>query len=336
MAALSASARIPVPPLPPIPANMSALLALCAAQDPARADQRLLPLLPNLPTVDFKIDPKLAQVSALLALGPFDFSNPLRLSAQINVMATSLNQYVAPNLQAALKLDISALLELSVVAKAIVTLKSAGLDPFSANFSAGVSALVHRPVLPVLPSALPNSPNLPNLKALAALPAILKMSEGLKVPLSDPAAASIISAKLSAIASITPPGLTVKITALLKMAAVANAIATINAALGPAALGPAGLSASGVSSISFAIKAVGALPPLPKIDLPPLEALPPVEDVILGSQIAGSGFITAEIAGLKPPEIKAAGFISASTAMQAALSAAVNAPPLAFCSNCNM
>ncbi len=331
MAALSASARIAVPPPPPMPVNMSALLALCAAQNPDRADQRLLPLLPSLPTIAFKIDPKLAQVSALLALGPFDFSNPLRLTAQMNVMAASLNGYITPNLQAALKLDISALLELSVVASAILTLKTAGLDPFAADFSAAAGALACRPVLPVLPATMPTPPSLANLKALATLPAILKMSEGLKVPLSDPAAASLISAKLNAIASITPPGLTVKISALLKMAAVANAIATITAALGPSAL-----SASGASRINFAMKAVAALPPLPKIDLTPLDALPPVADVISGGQIAGSGLIRAEIAGLKPPDIKASAFLSASTAMQAALSGAVNTPPLAFCSNCNM
>lgn len=326
MASLSASAQVQVEP-PKVPVNLSALVALCLAQDSARADQRLLPLLPTLPTAEFKIDPKLAQISALLALGPFDFSDPIRLNAQMNAMAGSLNTYITPSLKASLKVDVSALMKLAAVANAMLTIKAAGLDPFSAHFSNAVNTLASRP----LPLILPPPPSLPNLKVLAALPDILKMTEVLKVPLSDPAAASIISAKLSAIASITPPTLSVKISALLTLAAVANAVAMVTAAFGASAFGP-----SGASRISFALKAVAGLPPLPAIDLSDVDLLPPMDSVVLGSQIAGKGFMTAAITGLKPPSIKASAFISASVAMQAALSGAVNVPPLSFCTNCGI
>jgi len=123
----------------------------------------------------------------------------------------------------------------------------------------------------------------------------------------------------------------VKISALLTLAAVANAVATITAAFGASALSP-----SGASRISFALKAVAALPPLPVIDLSDVELLPPIDSIVLGSQIAGQGFITAAITGLKPPSIQASAFISASVAMQAALSGVVNVPPLSFCTNCGI
>ena len=339
MAVLSASATLAASaqlsgPVPEMPPNLKAVLALTTAHAPSRADQALLPHLPKLSmlvTTAIKLNPILLQVSALLALGPFDFSDMVKLSAQLDVMAASLNGYITPHLKATLKMDLTALFKIAAMANAVLTLKQAGLDPFSADFNSAVSLLASRPVLPVLP--LP--PTLPDLQIIAALPDILTMCDRLKVPLSDPSAAAMINAKLSAIATLVPPRLSLKIPALLTLAATASAVAAITEAFGGGGSLAAGQAAM-FGRISLAMKAVAALPPLPVIDLGNLEGLPGVDKVILGAQIAEKGFLPRKILALRPPNLKAAAFLSASIAIQAALSDATNTPPLSFCTKCIM
>ncbi len=296
--------------------------------DPERNDLKLALVAPRLPNVTIATGGPLAQVSAMLALGPYSFGDPVRLQAELQVMANSLNSYVAPSLSAVLKMDISAIMQLSLVAKLMAQIGAAGLDPLAADFSAKATALVQTP----LPSARVQitPPQAANLKLIAGLPALVKMSETLNVPLGDPAAGAMLMAKFSALASVSPPTLSLKLSAMLKVAAVVSAVASITETLGADAFTPAGQL-----RISMMLKAVANLSvPVPRVSID--ATLPPLEDVLLGEKIAGSSFIHASVSGLKPPAIPISGFVSASTAMQAALSAAVNVPPVSFCTNCGM
>ncbi len=327
MASLSASAQIKLQP-PAISAKLTALAELCAAMNPERNDIKLALVAPRLPNVTIAVGGPLAQISAVLSMGSFSFGDPVRLQAELQVMANSLNNYVAPSLSASLKMDVSAIMKLALVAKLMAQIGAAGLDPLSADFTARATALVNTPLPSVSVSLTP--PQIGNLKLMAGLPALVKMAETLNVPLGDPAAGAMLMARFSALASITPPTLSLKISAMLKVAAVVNAIATITETLGADALTPAGQL-----RISMMLKAVANLGlPIPPVTLE--AGLPPIDDVLLGEQIAGSSFIHASISGLKPPSLPISAFVSASVAMQAALSGAVKVPPLAFCTNCGM
>ena len=331
MASLSAMAKISVVP-PTIPLQLTALASVCAGQPgPAgRNDLNLAALLPRLPKVNLKINGQLAQLAAKLTIGPFAVSESVKLAAQMQVMAGSLNNYVAPSLKASLKADVSALMKLSVTAKLVAQIKLAGLDPLAPGFNAAVSAMLQMPPPPKI--ILPPPAHLPNITVLATLPTLVKMAAALHVPLSDPAAASMISAKLNAMAALKPPTLSVKMSVMLKLAAVVSAVATITETFGADAFSPAGMA-----RISLTLKAVAGLPfKIPNIDLSALDVLPHVDDVVMGESIAGQSLITASFAGLKPPKIQVSAFLSASIAMQAALSGAVKTPPLSFCTNCNM
>lgn len=327
MASLSATANIKIQP-PAISAKLTALAELCAGLDPERGDIKLALIAPRLPNVTIAVGGPLAQISAMLALGPFSFGDPLKLEAELQVMANSLNNYVAPSLSASLKMDVSAIMKLALVAKLMAQLGAAGLDPLAADFTARATALIHTPQPSVNVTLTP--PQIGNLKLLAGLPALVKMAETLNVPLGDPAAGAMLMARFSALASISPPTLSLKISAMLKVAAVVNAIATITETLGADAFTPAGQL-----RISMMLKAVANL----GLPIPPVKVdatLPPLDDVVLGEQIAGNSFIHASISGLKPPTIPISAFVSASVAMQAALAVAVKTPPLSFCTNCGM
>lgn len=327
MAALSATAQIKIQP-PAISAKLTALADVCAGLDPERGDIKLALIAPRLPNVTIAVGGPLAQISAVLALGSFSFGDPVKLEAELQVMANSLNSYVAPSLSAALKMDVSAIMKLALVAKLIAQLGAAGLDPLSADFTARATALIHTPQPSV--NVTLAAPQVGNLKLLAGLPALVKMAETLNVPLGDPAAGAMLMARFSALAAIRPPTLSLKISAMLKVAAVVNAIATITETLGADAFTPAGQL-----RISMMHKAVANLAvPIPPVDVN--ASLPPFEDVILGEQIAGNSFIHASISGLKPPSLPISAFVSASVAMQAALSGAVKAPPLEYCTNCGL
>ncbi len=330
MASMSAMAQVKIAP-PVVPLQLTALASICAGQPgPAgRNDLNLAALLPRLPKVNMKINGQLAQLAAKLTIGPFAIADPIKLAAQAQIMANSLNGSVAPMLQASMKADISAIMKLAVVAKLMAQLKIAGLDPLAPGFAASAMAMLQMPAPPKV--ILPPPAHLPNITLLATLPTLVKLSAALNIPLGDPAAASMISAKLSAMASIKPPTLSVKLSVLLKMAAVVSAVATITETFGADAFSPAGMM-----RVSLMVKAVAALPPFPAIDLSALDVLPKVDDVIMGADIASKSMISASVAGLKPPSIPITATLSASIAMQAALSGAVKIPPLAFCTNCGM
>ncbi|NOR62067.1 MAG: hypothetical protein GQ535_06185 [Rhodobacteraceae bacterium] len=213
-------AKISIQP-PVIPFQLTALASLCAAQ-PApdaggRTDLNLAALMPHLPQVNMKINGQMAQLATKLTIGPFAFGEAIgdtvKLESQMQVMANSINSYVTPSLAAALKVDISAMMKLAVAAKLVLQLKAAGLDPLSVNFAASVGAMMSRPALPQI--VLPPPAHLPNIKILATLPTLVKAAIALNIPLdanTTPAAVtSMLSAKLSVMAAIKPPTLSIKI-----------------------------------------------------------------------------------------------------------------------------
>lgn len=334
MMSLSASAQMKITP-PAISAKLKALAALSVGNDPERADLKLALIAPRLPNVTVAVGGPLAQVSAMLAMpGPFSFGDPVKLAAELQVMANSLNSHVAPGLKASLNIDIAAVMQLAATARLMMTLKAQGLDPLEADFSAQVGAMVAaRSTMPTVGFAL-TPPQLANIKLIAGLPPLINACAALGIPLGDPAAAGMLSAKLGALASLTPPTLSLSASAALKVAAVVNAVATIIAAFGADAFTPAGQS-----RISFMAQAVASLNvaiPMPPLDLGKIEPLPPFDDVVMGEQIAGSSAINVALFGVKPPVISISATVSVMVALQAALSAAVAIPPLAFCTNCNM
>ena len=333
MMKLAASAQFKMP-MPVISAKLTALAALTVSTDVERADLKIALIAPRLPKITMAVSGPMLQISAMLKLGNFSFTDPIKLAAEMAVMANSLNSSVTPGMSAALKMNIAPLMQLSLVAKLMVQLKVAGMDPLSANFAAQAGAFaVKKSFLPKVGFAL-SAPQLKNIKLLVALPLLVQACEALKIDIGDPAAAAKFSAKLSAMASLSPPALSLKISLMLKIAAIVAAVDAIVLAFGADAFSPAGMA-----RISMMLKVVASLNialPIPPIDLGKLAALPPFEDIKMGETIAGSNKMNLALMGLKPPAIPISAFISMSVALKASLGAAVKVPPLAFCTNCGM
>ena len=330
MASMAASARVSIQP-PDISAKLSAMASLAVGMNPERPDLKLALIAPTLPSVSIAISPPMVQVAAMLSMGggSYTFADLPTLEAQLHVMANSINNYVTPSFAACLSVDISALLELSAAAQMILDLKMAGLDPLEASFAESVGNMVAA-APPSIGFAL-TAPQMGNIKILASLPPLINAYAALSIPLGDPAAGARFMASISAIASITPPTLSVSISAALRIAAAVSAVAKITAAFGADAF-----TSAGQARIEFMLKAVASIAiPIPSVDLGEIQMLPPIDDVVLGSEIAGSSSISASI-NVTPPSIPISAFVSASVALQASLSAAVNVPPLEYCADCRI
>lgn len=283
-----------------------------AAQVSAQADVNAILGLEGgrLPNVTIAGGGPLMQMAMMVKLTPGTFSlfDPIKLQEELALSAKTMASSRTAKLFAIIaKLDVALLMKMSLIARLMLQLKLKGLDPMSASFSEtmNASAASGSSSVPAL--------MMPKLRLLAGLPTIVQAMETLKVPLGDPAAArSTLSARMSMLASITPPRLPLPPPLILKAVAKLEMIAKIQEAFGADAFTPAGHARikamlSAMARLKLNVKLKPALP------------LPPMEDIKMGEKIAGSSFMKAGISGVGLPKLAILPAINATLAARAVL-----------------
>ncbi|MEX0969625.1 MAG: hypothetical protein WD046_04155 [Paracoccaceae bacterium] len=277
----------------------------------------------------------LMQLAATLkvAAGTYNLMDPIKLSEQLGASAGSLARLPPATFSAVAKIDMTAIAKITATARLVAQLKLDGLDPLSASFSENVAAKAHAAAGLAAANAALTAPLRMKLQAVAALPALVQACETLNVPLGDPTAvAAAFQARLSVLAQVVPPAFPVSMKLVLKAAAIAEAMAVIAAAFGPAALSPATM-AKFTASLSATLNAAAAANINIKLAPPPIP-IPPMEDIILGEKVAASSFMQIRATGLTPPKIAVLPPVSAMIALRATLGLAMGAEPLALCTMC--
>ena len=318
--------------LPPVPLSMK-LLATLPHLDPAerldmKIDAGFDPM--RLPNISILGGP-LAQISLTLALAVGNFKIDLlpQLEFEMEQAASSFQRNIWPRLGFLTTFKIQPLLNLVLAARLALDLRELGLDPMT--MKAGD--------LPPHPGyhnfAFRLSPfKLKMARLTAALPNLLKMNETLKVPpLGDNDCFPTLNNRLNGLAGLSPPSLQIPFPMILKLAMVLESLATIKEAFGDDALSPSRLSRIEMMMrlwMTFNIPI-----PMPALALKAkLEALPPMEDIRLGEEVAGSSGMALG-GSFSPPKIAILPFLNVMIALHAALNLAIDLETWDQCATCN-
>ncbi|MEM9146859.1 MAG: hypothetical protein AAGC57_11720 [Pseudomonadota bacterium] len=265
---------------PKIPLQMHAALSLGGGGS-LRLDMQIAAFMQSLRLPSFSLNGGLmAQLK--IALGMFDLFDIPKLMLQLKMGTESLQAHALPALSFLAKLNLSALLQLAMVARLQLA-----LDALKINLAAG---------MPPVPTSFSFNPHFalkpPQLQLgtmILGIPIAMKFSETLGVPVNR------MSSHFAALAKIKPPQLGISVNAMLKMCMALDAIATIQAAFGANALSP-----SGLSGIAAKLKLYAGLP-IPDIPLPPLalnaklDGLPSLDALSAGVGALPAGGLTLQL-----------------------------------------
>ncbi len=265
---------------PTIPIQMNAALAIGASfpSFPPRLDMQLAAMLPKLPSINLGLGgPALMQLK--LAMGLFPIFDLPKLQLALDMAAQSFAANVKPMMQFMMQLKVLPLLKLALIARLQLA-----LDALKINLAAGMPSMPTGSSSIIAKLAL-TTPQIGKLNLMLGLPIALQFSETLGMPVGK------LPSFFSALARLKLPAamLNLNLNLMLRISLVLDAIATIQAAFGPAALTPAGLA-----SIAAKLKLYASLP-LPAL-LPPLN---------LHMQLAALPPLPAIQAALKSPAISA-------------------------------
>jgi len=172
-------------------------------------------------------------------------------------------------------------------------------------------------------------------KIVAGLPTIMQLSETLALPpLGEPGAATALSNRLNAFASLTPPSLVIPMPLLRKLIFALESLATINAAFGDDAFSSATLARIQIMFARWnSFQLPIALPELALALNAKLDLLPTMENIRLGEAIASSPNMFA--VHFSPPKLAIAPFLNVVLALKASLQFAIDMEPFDMCSLCN-
>lgn len=319
--------------LPSVPISLILAAAIPGLNPEERLDMRIAAELTNmsLPNIDFGGGP-MAQIAMSLSMmmGTFALDDLPLLEFQMEQAAASFNSHVWPQLKGLASISMQPLLNYALAARLVINLQDLGIDPFSFEMFS-----------PSLPShtfqfAL-RRPQLRMARLLAGLPPLFNLSAALDIPpLGDPGAVQALQNRLDGYAMLTPPRLIVPMPMLTKLAMVLESLATIEAAFGDDAFAP-----STLGPVRMMLQKWGGFPipfpPMPALALDAkLAALPPLEDIRLGEQLAGSYSSATFMNGFTPPKLAIGPFMNVmlglSTAMTMTLK--LDLPPFDMCGMC--
>lgn len=279
------------------------------------------------PSMDMRAMGALVRAAMLVKLtgANFNLFDPIKLDEQLKAMSGSLNN-AAPGIKALASVKMSALAKITAMARAMIALKAAGLDPGDPNFSDMVAARAtaatriahHKPKL--------NVSNLTKVRLIASIPTVLEAMDTMAIPMGGDNALipAKVKARMASLAAVRAPAIQVKLAMVLKAAAVMDAKNTINEAFGSHAHTQPLLMAR----MNASLNAAAGLK-LPKMAVPVPLPLPAA--VKLGEQAANNtGFLRAKMAPVPMPKVAIFPPISANVALKAVLAPA----PIGLCSVC--
>ena len=281
----------------------------------------------RLPNIVFGGGP-LAQIAMTLSMmaGTFTLDDLPMLEFQMQQAAVSVERNVWPRLNNLAQLKIQPLLNYAIIARLVLDLRALGIDPFRTD------TFPPPPTFHSFRFAL-TRPQLQMVRLLAGLPPLMKLTEVLNLPpLGETGAVSALRNRLNGLATLTPPKLIIPMPLLTKLAMVLESLATIQEAFGDA------FSPSTLGRIDAMLRLWGRLPfpvPIPALALnEKLQALPLMEDIRLGEQIAGRTAATLATP-FSPPRLVIAPFMNVIMALHASLQMAIDMEPFDMCSMCN-
>lgn len=318
-----------VPILPSTPLTLQLAAALPALAPDARLDMKIDTGFANMviPNIDFGGGP-MAQIAMTLSMmaGSFTLDNIPQLQMDMQQAAESFNHNLWPRLQPLMQLKIQPLLNFAIVARLVLDLQALGIDPFRVD-TFPPAPMVHSFQFRLTP------PKIKMARLMAGLPPLMKLTEVLNIPpLGDPGAVSAMNNRLNALSQLTPPKLIVPMPVLARMAMVLESLATIQEAFGD------GFSPMRLGQIRAMMRVWTNFPiPIPLAALPlkaKLDALPPMEDIRLGEQIAGSSGGTLSMP-FSPPKLAILPFMNVMLALSASMEMALDMPPFDMCSMCS-
>ena len=257
-----------------------------------------------------------------LMMGTFALDDLPKLEVQMQQMAGSFAANVWPRLGWLTTLPLAPLMNLALAARLTMSLQGVGLDPFTMGPPATPGGLGS------LAFAL-TPPQLAMARMLASLPSLAALAPALGLPPLGEGGMAGLSARLGAMAALSPPALAIPMPALLRLGLAVEALGTIQAAFGD-------LSPATFGRVSAMLRIWGGLRlPLPLGALAlsaKLDALPAFEDVRLGGELAaGAG---ASLVGFAPPRLAILPFLTAMLALQGGLAMALDMPAFDQCALC--
>ena len=325
------------PLLPPPPLSMKLALALPALTPDNRLDMQINAGFDpaRLPSINFGGGGGLMQIAMTLSLmaGTFTLDDLPTLELEMAQASESLMSNVWPRLGWLTTLKIQPLLNFTIVARLALDLQALGIDPFNIE---SFPDMAHG-ASPNLRFAL-TPPKLAMARFVAALPNLLSMNAALNLPplgeQGGAASSNTLSDALLSLSNLQPPSLAISMPALQKLALVMQSLATIQEAFGPGAFLPPMFPRIERMLAVWASMRL-PMPPLDAIALhAKLEALPSMEDIQLGEQIAGSSSMAAFGAGFSPPKLAFAPFLNVVLALNGSFQMALEIDPFDMCSMC--
>ncbi|NSX53696.1 hypothetical protein [Parasulfitobacter algicola] len=318
--------------LPAVPLSLQLAVAMPALDPDARLDMQIAAGFEamRLPNIDFG-GGAMAQIAMTLSMmaGTFAIDDLPQLDFQMQQAAESFNRNVWPRLGWLTTLKIQPLLNFAIIARLVLDLRSLGIDPFAIESLAPPPARIRHNFRFAL-----SPPKLRMARILAGLPQLINLPLALNIPaLGDPGAMSAMNNRLNGFARLTPPKLIVSMPMLTKLAMVLESLATIEEAFGDA------FSPAGIERVRSMLRLWGGfpipIPPLPALALnAKLDALPPLEDIRLGEQMAGSMSGTTLNMRFSPPKLAIMPFMNVMLALNASMTMSLDIPPFDMCSMC--
>lgn len=318
--------------MPSVPLSLQLAVALPALAPEARLDMKIAAGMEtmSLPDINFG-GGGMAQIAMTLSMmgGTFAINDLPKLEFQMEQAAASFNQNVWPNIRWMTKLPTMQLLNFSIIARLVLDLRSLGIDPFAMAFFPDHN----KGMRPSFEFAL-SRPQLRMARLLGGLPPLMNLTAALNIPpLGNPSAASAMANRLSYFAQLPIPRLVVSMPIMMKLAMTLEALATIQAAFGQDAFAPKSL---GRIRMMLARWGGFRIPiPLPALALnAKLAALPTMEDIRLGEQIAGSMSHASLGWNFSPPKLAMMPFMNVMLALNASMVMALEMDPFDMCSMC--
>jgi hypothetical protein len=217
-----------------------------------------------------------------------------------------------------------------MVARLALDLQAMGLDPFT--MEAPPPPDMSAPSMAADFNFALTPPEVSMARTLAGLPPLMQMTATLDLPpLGDPDAIPAMAGQLDGLAQLTPPHLAIPMPTLTKLAMVMNSLGKIEAAFDDP------FSPATLERMETMLGIWSAFPlPLPLSSLAlqqKLEALPAMEDIQLGEQIAAENSATLA-APFTPPSLPIMPFLNVTAALSASMQASLDMPVFDQCSAC--
>jgi hypothetical protein len=316
------------PLLPEIPDAMRLAVALPALENQldVKIESGFNPM--TLPDIGFPSG-ALAKIAMTVNMmsGTFTLDDLPMLEMEMETAADSITRNLWPKLGWLTKPKMQPLINYAILARLVLDLRALGIDPLDPP-----------PLPPVTPIHTMNfalSPlHVRMAKLLVGLPPIMEMAGTLDLPpLGDPGIVPALRNRLLALSKLTPPGLEIPLPLLTKLAMVLEALATIAEAFGGDAFSSTTLDQVNLMlTLWTRIPIPFALPLLARYAK--LDALPPLENILLGESLAGSMDTSFAWSNFSPPKLAIAPFLNVVLALNASLRKGLDIEYFDMCSPC--